>query len=77
MNFQVEKANLVQALQRIQSTTEKKSTMPILNNCLIKAAEDGTLEFSATDLELNLWTKIGAQVRQRVKLRLRRESFWK
>ncbi len=63
MKFQVEKASLVQVLQRIQSATEKKTTMPILNNCLIKAAEDGTVEFSATDLELNLWTKIGAQVK--------------
>lgn len=62
MKFQVEKASLVQVLQRIQSATEKKSTMPILNNCLIKATSDGTLEFSATDLELNLWTKMGAQV---------------
>ena len=62
MNLQVEKAILIQALQRIQSTTEKKSTMPILNNCLIKAAKDGTVEFSATDLELNVWTKLGAQV---------------
>ncbi len=63
MNFQVEKASLVQTLQKIQSTTEKKSTMPILNNCLIKAAKDGTVEFSATDLELNVWTKMGAQVK--------------
>ncbi|HIJ68082.1 MAG TPA: hypothetical protein HPP57_01100 [Deltaproteobacteria bacterium] len=54
MKFQVEKASLVQVLQRIQSATEKKTTMPILNNCLIKAAEDGAVEFSATDLELNL-----------------------
>jgi DNA polymerase-3 subunit beta len=62
MKFQMEKASLVQVLQKIQSATEKKTTMPILNNCLISAAEDGTVEFSATDLELSLWTKMGAQV---------------
>ncbi|MDR3567770.1 MAG: DNA polymerase III subunit beta [Syntrophobacteraceae bacterium] len=62
MKFQVGKANLVQVLQRIQSATEKKTTMPILNNCLIKATEDGTLELFATDLELSLWTKMAAQV---------------
>jgi len=62
MKFQVEKASLVQVLQRTQSATEKKTTMPILNNCLIKATEDGTVEFSATDLELSVWTKMGAQV---------------
>ncbi len=63
MKFQVEKTSLVQVLQRIQSATEKKSTIPILNNCLIKTSEDGTVEFSATDLELNLWTKMGAMVK--------------
>ncbi len=62
MKFQVEKANLVQVLQRIQSATEKKTTMPILNNCLIKASGEGLLEFSATDLELSLWTEMAAQV---------------
>ena len=64
MKFQVEKASLVQVLQRIQSATEKKTTMPILNNCLIKASGDGTLEVSATDLELSLWTKMAAPVKE-------------
>ena len=62
MKFQVEKASLIQVLQKVQSITEKKSNMPILNNCLIIASTDQLVEFSATDLELNLWTKIGAQV---------------
>jgi len=63
MKFQVEKASLAQVLQKIQSATEKKTTMPILNNCLISAAMDGTVELSATDLELSLWTKMAAQVK--------------
>lgn len=62
MKFQVEKGDLVQVLQKAQSITEKKSSMPVLNNCLIKATSDGLVEFSATDLELNLWTKVDAQV---------------
>ena len=62
MKFQVEKASLIQVLQKVQSITEKKSNMPILSNCLIIASTDQLVEFSATDLELNLWTKIGAQV---------------
>ena len=64
MKFPVEKASLVQVLQRIQSATEKKTTMPILNNCLIKASADGTLEVSATDLELSLWTTMAAPVKE-------------
>jgi DNA polymerase III subunit beta len=62
MKFQVEKASLTQILQRVQSVTERKSTMPVLGNCLITASADQSVEFSATDLELSLWTKMGAQV---------------
>ncbi|MCE5336547.1 MAG: DNA polymerase III subunit beta [Desulfobacteraceae bacterium] len=62
MKFQVEKANLIQVLQKVQSITDKKSNMPILGNCLLKATADGLVEFSATDLELNFWTKIAAEV---------------
>jgi DNA polymerase III subunit beta len=62
MKFQVDKGNLSQVLQKVQSITDRKSNMPILGNCLIKASSDQMLEFSATDLELNLWTKIDAQV---------------
>jgi DNA polymerase-3 subunit beta len=62
MKFQVDKGNLSQVLQKVQSITDRKSNMPILGNCLIKASSDQVLEFSATDLELNLWTRIDAQV---------------
>lgn len=62
MKFQVDKANLIMILQRVQSITERKSNMPILGNCLMKATADGIVEVSATDLELNVWTKMGATV---------------
>lgn len=62
MKVQLEKASLVPVLQRVHSITEKKSNMQILFNTLIKASEEGKLEFSATDLELSLWTGIDAQV---------------
>jgi len=62
MKVQVEKAVLVQTLQKVQHITEKKSSMPILSNVLIKCLDEQRLEFLATDLELKLWTQIGAQV---------------
>ncbi|MEN6441919.1 MAG: DNA polymerase III subunit beta [Syntrophobacter sp.] len=62
MKFQVDKGNLSQILQRVQSITDRKSNMPILSNCLIKTSSDQTVEFSATDLELSLWTRMGATV---------------
>ena len=62
MKFQVDRAGLTQVLQKVQSITDKKSSMAILGNTLIKASLDQTVEFSGTDLELSLWTKLGAQV---------------
>jgi DNA polymerase-3 subunit beta len=75
MKFQVEKASLTQILQRVQNVTEKKSTMPILGNCLISASADQTIEFSATDLELSLWTKMGAQVEEEGKTTVSARKF--
>lgn len=62
MKFQVDKGSLIQVLQKVQSITDRKSNMPILNNCLMKVTTDQFVEFSATDLELNLWTKMAAHV---------------
>lgn len=62
MKVQVEKGSLVQILQRIQSVTEKKSSMPILSNTLVKASAEQMLDFSATDLELSIWTQSLARV---------------
>lgn len=62
MKIRVEKTSLTQVLQKLQNITEKKTSMPILSNALLKASEDQVLEFSATDLEISLWTKIPATV---------------
>ncbi len=62
MKVEVEKAALVQTLQKIQNITEKKTSMPILSNVLIKATEQQMLELSVTDLELSLWTQLGGNV---------------
>ncbi len=62
MKIQLEKGTLSLVLQKIQSVTEKKTSMPILANVLIKATGEQTAEFSVTDLELSLWTQIGVTV---------------
>lgn len=62
MKVQVEKTALVQNLQKVQNITEKKTSMPILSNVLLKATEQQMLELSVTDLELSLWTQLGANV---------------
>ncbi len=63
MKVQVDKAALIQVLQKVQTVTEKKSSIPVLFNVLIKASdEEQVVELSATDLELSIWTQIVARV---------------
>lgn len=62
MKVQVGRGILTQVLQKVQSITEKKTGMPILFNTLLQASDDQTLDFSATDLELSLWTRMECRV---------------
>jgi DNA polymerase-3 subunit beta len=63
MKAHMDKVSLVQVLQRVQSTTEKKTHMPILSNVLINAIQEQQLmEFTATDLELSIWTQVSAKI---------------
>lgn len=53
MKFTAEKNQIVLAIQNASSVAERKSTMPILANMLIKTA-GGVIEFTATDLEIQV-----------------------
>lgn len=64
MKLQISRSLLVQALQRLQGITEKKSNMPVLANVFLQATSDGTLFFSATDLELSYRTLVDAQIEE-------------
>jgi DNA polymerase III subunit beta len=64
MKLQISRTLLVQALQRLQGITEKKSNMPILANALLQATNEGTLIFSATDLELSYRTQVDAEIEE-------------
>jgi DNA polymerase III subunit beta len=62
MKLQVSRSILAQALQKVQSITEKKTNMPVLANTLLEVEESGIVRFSATDLELSYRTQAEAQV---------------
>lgn len=62
MKIRVETASLNGVLQKLLSITEKKTNLVILSNTLIRATEHGSIEFSATDLQISLRTEIEAQV---------------
>src|SRR5215510_13982093 len=53
MEFTVRKFDLLQELTLVQGVVERKTTIPILANVLVRA-EGGELHIAATDLEIGL-----------------------
>src|SRR5258708_27952370 len=61
MELTVSKADLQKELQLCQGVVEKRSTIPILSNVLLKAA-DGRLQIAATDLDVTILSSCVANV---------------
>ncbi|MDY0184922.1 MAG: DNA polymerase III subunit beta [Desulfuromonadaceae bacterium] len=61
MHIEINKDPLTKNLLLIQSIVEKKKTLPILSNVLIKA-EQGFIYLTATDLEISIKIKLEANV---------------
>ncbi|HEU4887193.1 MAG TPA: DNA polymerase III subunit beta [Thermoanaerobaculia bacterium] len=61
MELTVGKGDLQKELQLCQGVVEKRSTIPILSNVLLKAA-DGRLEIAATDLDVTILSSCPARV---------------
>ncbi|MEO5333317.1 MAG: DNA polymerase III subunit beta [Magnetococcus sp. YQC-5] len=55
MEFFIDRDPFLKVLTRIQTVVERRNTMPVLGNALLKV-EDGNLMISATDLEVSLRT---------------------
>lgn len=63
MEFTVSKADLVRELSLSQGVVEKKTTIPILSNVLLEAADDRVV-LTATDLELGIRCVCPAKVKK-------------
>lgn len=63
MKFVANKANIITELGLLQGIVEKRTTMPILSNVLMKA-EKGKVELMGTDLEVGLRTFFEAEVKE-------------
>ena len=63
MEFTVSKSDLVRELSLSQGVVEKKTTIPILSNVLLEAADD-RLTLSATDLELGIRCSCPARIKK-------------
>jgi DNA polymerase III subunit beta len=60
MRLTIERAALLRALGHVQSVVERRNTIPILSNVLLRA-EGGQLSLSATDMDLEIVASVAAQ----------------
>lgn len=61
MKFSIDRAALLRALNHVQSVVERRNTIPILSNVLMKA-ENGSLTLSTTDMDLEINESVAANV---------------
>jgi DNA polymerase-3 subunit beta len=65
MNLTIERAALLKALSHVQSVVERRTTIPILSNVLLRAegaGGAGGLSLSATDMDLEIVERVPARV---------------
>lgn len=63
MEFIASREDILRGLSKVQSIVERRNTMPILSNALIKTG-DSSLEILATDLEVSFSGKVPAQIKE-------------
>ena len=61
MKFSIEKDQILEALQKVQSIVGQRTTLPILSNVLLEV-DNGTLTLSTTDMEVSVRTSLEASV---------------
>lgn len=61
MKLTIERAALLRSLGHVQSVVERRNTIPILSNVLLKA-EGGVLGMTATDMDLEIVESVPADV---------------
>lgn len=64
MEFEIDQARFLSALSLAQTVADKRSTMPVLANVLLRADKDGRLVCSATDMMISLTESIPAEVKK-------------
>lgn len=61
MKLTIERTALLRSLNNVQSAVERRNTIPILSNVLMRA-KDGNLSLTATDMDLEVIVEVPAQV---------------
>lgn len=63
MKLTISKTQLLLGLQRVQNVVERRTTMPILSNALLKTEANG-LSLAATDLEVGIQSILPAEIKE-------------
>ncbi len=63
MRVTLEQSNLMKSLSHVHRVVERRNTIPILSNVLLRA-DNGSLHLKATDLDLEVFEKTPANVEQ-------------
>ena len=61
MKLTIERAELLRALNHVQSVVERRNTIPILANVLL-SAKDGMLSLNATDMDISIAERVKADI---------------
>ena len=61
MKLTIERAALLKTLSHVQSVVERRTTIPILSNVLLRA-EAGQLALSATDMDVEIVERVAARI---------------
>ena len=61
MKFIIERSKLLPSLAHVQSVVERRNTIPILSNVLLRA-DNGKLSLSATDMDLEIVESVPAEI---------------
>ena len=62
MKLSIERAALMRSLNHVQSVVERRNTIPILSNVMLKA-KDGALTMSTTDMDLQITESVAAEIK--------------
>ena len=61
MKLTIDRMSLLRPLGHVQSVVERRNTIPILANVVLRA-EDGQLSMTATDMDMDIATEVGCSV---------------
>src|SRR5215472_7468518 len=74
MKLTIERAAFLKALSHTQSLVERRTTIPIVSNVLLRA-EASRLALSATDMDLEIVERVESQIRREGQQPFRRTHF--